>query len=142
MLYDSHVHTTMSCDADTTLAEAILTAREKGIGVAITDHMDFDFPVPAPDFRLDVEQFFREFAPFRSESLLLGIELGMTENSVEFSRGLILTHDFDFVLGSVHVLHGREVDDGLYADMDEARVYHDHLRPSGSGGRYRRIRPH
>lgn len=127
MRYDAHVHTTLSCDADTTLAEAIRAAQEQNVGIVITDHLDHDFPIPPPDFRLDVERLFREYGPFRSENLLLGVELGLTENSIAFNQEIIRQYDFDFVLGSVHVLFGREVDEDLYADMDEAIVYHKYL---------------
>lgn len=128
MIFDSHVHTVMSCDADTTIAEAVCIAEEKGVGLVITDHMDWDFPAPFPDFRVDLPCFFREYAPLRSERLLLGIELGMTAESVEKCREIAASRPFDFVLGSVHVLHGREVDERMYADCDEAEVYREYLR--------------
>lgn len=127
MLYDCHVHTTHSCDADTTLAQAIAAATDRGIGLIITDHMELDFPIPPPDFRLNVPRFFAESSPLRSEKLLLGIEIGITDRSMQANNALVQAHDFDFVLGSVHVLHGREVDEDLYADMDEAAVYHEYL---------------
>lgn len=128
MIFDSHVHTVMSCDADTTIAEAVRMAEEKGIGLVITDHMDWDFPAPFPDFRVDLPGFFREYAPLRSDKLLLGIELGMTAESAEKCREIAVSQPFDFVLGSVHVLHGCEVDDRMYADCDEAEIYREYLQ--------------
>lgn len=127
MIFDSHVHTIMSVDADTTIEEAIRTAEGKGIGLIITDHMDCDFPASFPDFRVDLTRFFREYASLRSDRLLLGIELGMTAASVEKCREIASSCPFDFVLGSVHVLDGREVDDSLYAECDEAAVYREYL---------------
>lgn len=127
MIFDSHVHTVMSCDADTTIAEAVRIAEEKGVGLVITDHMDWDFPAPFPDFRVDLPCFFREYVPLRSERLLLGIELGMTVESVDKCREIAVSQPFDFVLGSVHVLHGREVDDSLYEECDEVAVYREYL---------------
>lgn len=127
MLYDSHVHTIFSVDADTTIAEAIREAESKGIGLVITDHMDWDFPAPFPDFRVDLEGFFREYAPLRSENLLLGIELGLTVNSLAKGNEIAASRDFDFVLGSVHVMNGREVDDTLYLEQDERAVYRAYL---------------
>ena len=127
MIFDSHVHTTLSCDADTTIADAIRASEDKGVGIVVTDHLDIDFPAPWPDFRLDVDRMFREYGPLRSERVLLGIELGMTAASVEECREIAAAHPFDFVLGSVHVLDGREVDDALYADRDEAEVYREYL---------------
>ena len=72
MIFDSHVHTVMSCDADTTLQDTIRTAEEKGVGLVITDHMDWEFPAPFPDFGVDLMRFFREYASLRNEQLLLG----------------------------------------------------------------------
>ena len=127
MNFDSHVHTTLSIDADTTMDEAIRQASKKGIGLVMTDHMDWDFPAPFPDFRVDLPRFFREYGPLRSERVLLGIELGMTADSIGKCREIAAAYPFDFVLGSVHVLGGREVDDSLYADCDEAIVYREYL---------------
>ena len=127
MIFDSHVHTTFSVDADTTIAEAVRAAEEKKVGLVITDHMDWDFPAPFPDFRVDLEDFFREYAPHRSEKLLLGIELGLTANSIAKANEIAASHDFDFVLGSVHVMNGREVDDTLYLEQDERGVYRAYL---------------
>ena len=127
MIFDSHVHTTFSVDADTTITEAIRAAKEKKVGLVITDHMDWDFSAPFPDFRVDLEGFFREYAPLRSEKLLLGIELGLTANSIAKANEIAASHDFDFVLGSVHVMNGREVDDTLYLEQDERGVYRAYL---------------
>lgn len=127
MIFDSHVHTTFSVDADTTIAEAMQTAKEKRVGLVITDHMDWDFPAPYPEFRVDLSGFFREYAPLRSEKLLLGIELGLTANSLAVVNEIAVSHDFDFVLGSVHIMDGREVDDTLYREKDEREVYRAYL---------------
>ena len=75
MIFDSHVHTTFSVDADTTIAQAIRAAEEKNVGLVITDHMDWHF-----------------------------------------------------VLGSMHVMNGREVDDTLYLEQDEREVYRANLQ--------------
>ncbi len=127
MIFDSHVHTTFSVDADTTIDEAVRATEEKNVGLVITDHMDWDFPAPFPDFRVDLEGFFREYAPLRNERLLLGIELGLTVNSIARANDIAASHDFDFVLGSVHVMNGREVDDTLYLEQDEREVYRAYL---------------
>lgn len=75
MIFDSHVHTTFSVDADTTIAQAIRAAEEKNVGLVITDHMDWDF-----------------------------------------------------LLGSMHVMNGREVDDTLCLEQDERKVYRAYLQ--------------
>lgn len=128
MIFDSHVHTTLSADADTTIAEAIRVAEEKGIGLVVTDHMDWDFPAPFPDFRADLKRLFREYGPLRNERVLLGIELGMTRGSIVQCREIAASHPFDFLLGSVHVLDGREVDGALYREREAHEIYREYLR--------------
>lgn len=128
MIFDSHVHTVFSTDADTTLAQALQVSAEKNTGLVITDHMDVDFPAPWPEFRVDLPGYFRACAPLRSERLLLGIELGLTERSLTQANEIAAGYDFDFVLGSVHVMDGREVDDTFYRDEDELAVYRRYLR--------------
>lgn len=119
MIFDSHVHTVLSVDADTTIDGAIRAAAGRGVGLVLTDHMDWDFPAPFPDFRVDLEAFFREYAPLRHEGLLLGIELGVTARSVDRCNEIAASRNFDFVLGSVHVLDGEEVGSEMYCVQSE-----------------------
>lgn len=51
----------------------------------------------------------------------------MTAASTGKCREIAAAYPFDFVLGSVHVINGREVDDSLYAERDEAAVYREYL---------------
>lgn len=132
MIYDAHMHTVMSMDAVTTIREAMTAAAEKGVGLIVTDHMDWDFPAPFPDYRVDLDAFFREYAPLRNEQLLLGIELGVTARSLEKVNAIAASRDFDFVLGSVHVLEGEEVCLDMYAVQDEAEVYRRYLREAAA----------
>ena len=132
MLYDSHVHTIFSVDAETTIVQAVRASEEQRVGLVITDHMDWDFPAPFPDFRVDLPGFFRAYAPLRNEKLLLGIELGLTGKCLEKANEIAAGYDFDFVLGSVHVLDGREVGDALYLERDEREVYRVYLTEAAS----------
>ena len=50
-----------------------------------------------------------------------------TDDLIAKANEIAASHDFDFVLGSVHVMNGREVDDTLYLEQDEREVYRAYL---------------
>lgn len=57
-MFDSHVHTSFSCDCDMPLEKkAIDKCRELGVGIVITDHMDIN-PFRGPEFTFNVPNFF------------------------------------------------------------------------------------
>lgn len=111
MIFDSHMHTKFSTDSDMKILDAIGVSKNKNIGIIITDHMDLDFPIK-DDFKFHVPSFFKEYEKYRSNTVKLGIELGLTRNVVEESEKIITSYDFDFVLGSIHAV--RDLD--IYAE--------------------------
>ena len=129
MRYDSHIHTLMSTDGKTEINEAARMALERGVGIVITDHMDWDLPLPFPAFRVDLDAYWEKYGGLRNDRLLIGIELGMTENSAAKNASIIRENDFDFVLGSLHVLHGEDIGGGkdLFQAMGDERVFGDYL---------------
>ena len=44
MIFDSHSHTAFSADSEMQAADAIEKAREAGVGLAFTEHLDLDYP--------------------------------------------------------------------------------------------------
>lgn len=111
MIFDSHMHTKFSTDSDMKILDAIEVSKNRNIGIIITDHMDLDFPIK-DDFKFHVPSFFKEYEKYRSNTVKLGIELGLTKNVVEESEKIITSYDFDFVLGSIHAV--RDLD--IYAE--------------------------
>ena len=76
---DAHVHTAFSTDSDASVKDMLEAALKKGMdAVCITDHLDLDFPYYE--------------------------DLG----DAETYRGLLKEHPFDFVIGSVHLVKGRD----------------------------------
>ena len=108
MLFDSHLHTTFSSDSKMTLPEAKLAAEQLGIGMIVTEHMDIGYPVP-DSFVFDVEDYFSQYDAARAESLLLGIEVGMTQSAAAETQALIDAHSFDCVIGSIHLVDGQDI---------------------------------
>lgn len=108
MIFDSHIHTKFSTDSNMNIENAISTAKLKNIGLIITDHMDLDFPGDK-DFKFDVNEFFNTYEIYRSDNLKLGIELGLNENFLDQNTKIANSHDFDFILGSIHSVNGNDI---------------------------------
>lgn len=122
---DYHTHTSFSTDSKASMESMIETAIKKGLTkYCITDHMDKDYPLP-PDtkewseqklFELNLSDYIKKIENCRSIygskiQLLTGIELGL-RNELEqketiraYYDMLLSEYEFDFVIGSTHVLN-------------------------------------
>lgn len=127
ILSDFHTHSSNSGDCDVPMATQIESARKKGLKhFCITEHMDIDYPAPPSgyeddtcDFILDFEAYKSEFSVCKSKlssakndssdiALYFGVELGLQTNIVDKNICFMKNKDFDFVLGSSHVLDGED----------------------------------
>jgi len=90
------------------ILDGIKVARDHNIGLVITDHMDLNYPTNV-GFRFNPNEFFNEYEKFRSEDLLLGIELGMSTQCVEQNKNIIDNYNFDQVIGSQHCVGNDDV---------------------------------
>ena len=110
MLFDYHVHSTYSDDAENSMAEMAAAAASAGLaGLCFTDHVDLDDingrfnPVAWRS-----EEYFAAFAAAQSAagdniSLRLGIELGEANHYPEVAREISAVVP-DFIIGSIHNL--------------------------------------
>lgn len=112
MLWDAHMHTAFSGDS-TALPEAMIAqAIQKSLpGICITDHLDYDYPDDPELFLLDLEHYSGEIHNLQSKfqeqlPIHFGIELGLQPHLAQRHSTLLKTYDFDFVIGSSHVVHG------------------------------------
>lgn len=128
MLFDSHLHTEFSTDSQMKIEEAIEKAEELNIGIVITEHMDINYPVP-DNFIFNPEEYFKEYPKYRSDKVLLGIELGMQTNCVYESKALIEKYPFDYVLGSVHLVGGVDIyTDNYYIGRSKKETFDQYFR--------------
>lgn len=115
---DFHMHTAFSTDSDAPVRAMLDAAVARGLDtVCITDHMDKDYP---PDeelgehpFLFDVEEYFRTMEAVREEyrgrlEVRIGIELGLQKHLGSFCRELTEKYPFDFVIGSTHLVGGKD----------------------------------
>jgi len=104
MYFDSHVHSAASPDSEMCPVEAIATLKQKGLGVIFTEHVDFD----TKGFVCDFNIYPSTYAHLRSDSVLLGLEIGLSPDYFDLNKKTA-DADYDFIIGSVHRVYGRDV---------------------------------
>ncbi len=129
IISDCHMHTAFSTDSVTPPEAMIEGALEKGLRtVCITDHMDQDYPVKE-EFLFDVDAYFQTLRELQKKyakkmEIRIGIELGLQPHLGKFCREITEKYPFDFVIGSVHVVDGK---DPYYSDsfpgLPDAEIY-------------------
>ena len=136
---DCHMHTAFSTDSGTPPEAMLEGALKKGLrAVCITDHMDRDYPVHDETgeeaFLFDVDAYFHTFGELRKKyaeklEIRIGIELGLRPHLGAFCREITENYPFDFVIGSVHVVDGK---DPYYRDsfpgLSDTEIYRKTFR--------------
>ena len=118
MTSDFHMHTEFSTDSDTPVREMIEGAIRKGLKkICITDHYDQDYPyyeeLGKDAFTFDLEQYFKKLTPLKEEyagriDVRIGVEIGLQPHLGEFYKKFANAYPFDFIIGSVHLVHGTD----------------------------------
>ena len=127
MLWDTHMHTHFSGDSNADPAAMARSAIGKNLaGICITDHLDYDYPDEPDLFTIDFPQYekgIRQLQADFSDSLNInfGIELGLQPHLAKKHHEILQETDFDFVIGSSHVVHGL---DPYYPAYYEERSEH------------------
>lgn len=112
MLWDTHMHTHFSGDSDADPTKMARAAIARNLdGICITDHLDYDYPNDPDLFIIDFTQYKKEIGQLQSDfsdslKINYGIELGLQPHLAARHHELLQTEDFDFVIGSSHVVHG------------------------------------
>lgn len=133
---DQHTHCNFSTDSEATPESMIQGAIKNGLShLCLTDHMDLDYPGTSnetPLFEFSAPEYFAALAPLKANysdtlSLGIGIELGLRPGRKDLNHqmhSLLARHQFDFVLGSVHLLDN---DDPYYESYWQNRTAKDVL---------------
>ena len=120
MIFDCHTHTKFSADSEMRAADAIARAESFGCGIIFTEHYDYDLP----EFTFDAGNYFSEYKNFRSDTVRLGVEVGLTESARAANKNFLAQGEFDFVIGSIHVLEGHDIyNRKFFADKDKSTAY-------------------
>lgn len=110
-LYDMHMHTHFSGDSKADSYEMAQTAYDLGLsGICFTDHLDIDYKETPGLFDLDISSYQKEIALVKEQfndklDIGWGIELGLQPYLAEKNQKVITENDFDFVIGSTHVIN-------------------------------------
>lgn len=107
---DLHTHSSFSTDSDEPLFEMARAAEKNGLQtLCITEHMDMDYP--GGEFILDTESYKKELRRVREHTnieLLFGVELGLMDYLAPKLSEYSETWDFDFIIGSSHLVNGQD----------------------------------
>ena len=105
---DYHTHTNFSSDSNACMIDMIEKAYSMGLKeIAITDHIDFDFPDPEYPFLFKYNDFRKSFDAcydiYRKKiNVLCGVELGLQPHVKEQIDNFADKGNFDFIIGSTH----------------------------------------
>ena len=109
MLFDTHLHCEFSCDSHMQLQQAMETAARQGIGIVVTEHWDYDYPTNPDKFLFDRDAYFKNFEPWRSATVLRGIEVGMQKHTAAADEKVGSDYSFDYVLGAIHCMGRKDI---------------------------------
>lgn len=119
ILADLHLHSSYSTDSNAPMEEMILKAIDKGLStICFTEHVDLEYPetpdFPAGSFNLNPDAFLYELLGYKSKyadkiEVLFGLECGMQPHLSRENAKIIKEHEYDFILGSVHLVDGKDV---------------------------------
>lgn len=136
---DCHMHTDFSTDSDSAVRDMLDASIERGLrSVCITDHLDLDYPEDeelGPDpFSLDLKEYFQNLILLREEyrgklDVNIGVELGLQPHLGGIYRSLVSEYPFDFVIGSLHLVHGMDPYYGkIFEGRTDGEVYREAFR--------------
>lgn len=110
MIFDVHMHTEHSSDSQMKIEDVIEKSKELNIGITVTEHLDLDYPDKF-NFRVDIPKYLKAYMPLRSEELLLGIEMGMANSTIDENKKIYETYEnqLDYILGSIHSVDGTDI---------------------------------
>lgn len=112
---DYHIHSIFSDDSEADLNDIIKKAISLGMKkICITDHHDIDFPTDkyGYDFQLDTDSYISAVKKYQDEykdkiDIRLGVELGLMSDISEKIKAYTNKYpDFDFIIGSSHLVNG------------------------------------
>ena len=112
---DCHLHSTFSTDGHSDMESEILHAIDMGLTtLCFTEHNDYGANADG-SFVVDIGAYHERFMELKNKygdriELLFGIEAGLqpTDGIFSYFSDYISSHDFDFVIGSSHVVKNKD----------------------------------
>ncbi len=143
VMFDYHVHTIRSADCETPILASCEAAVRAGITeIAFTDHVEYepsDMCYGFYDYDLYMRDLLDARARFEGQlTILAGAEIGFNVRLMPEIEAFLDTHEYDFVIGSVHhspdgiIIFPEYFDDHNINEV--MRVYLDQLRSAAETG--------
>lgn len=108
-MFDTHIHTLpFSPDAHQTIDEVLEVAKSCPYGMCLTEHIDYGVSGNLI-FEFDPEEYFKKYRLYRSDKLLLGVEMGLIPGELNHVKETVDKFPFDMVIGSIHVVNGYDI---------------------------------
>jgi len=120
MLVDYHVHTRLCGHAQGAPEEYVKAAAERGLReIGFSDHLIFhldnrEYSMPLSQLPEYIEAVREAQARFTKPQVKLGVEVDYSPDVVEAIDDTLSETRLDYVLGSVHTVHGWVIDDERY----------------------------
>jgi histidinol-phosphatase (PHP family) len=132
MIADCHIHTEFSDDSDAAPEAMAEKAAFLGMkAICFTDHYDMDFPLGG--FELRTEEYCRALAGLKREyegrlEIRTGVELGLQPELQEKIPEYLRRYAFDYVIGSIHLVKGKDPYYRQELDMSDREMYREYFR--------------
>jgi histidinol-phosphatase (PHP family) len=110
-MMDYHIHSNYSADSQQSIQAIVDAARKQGLSeIALTDHLDIDYPYDNITFVFDEikrrDEIKQLQAKYSDINIVDGIEVGVTQRSIQDNIDYLMQREFDFVIASVHIVSG------------------------------------
>ncbi len=132
--YDYHIHTNFSHDADDAMEHMIISAKNLGLKeIVFTDHYDYVYPdLPYPcqiNYRLYYNELVRLKEKYSDDlNIMFGVEVALGPELADNIAGFVNAYDFDFVIGSVHDMYGKDFYfDNFFEGKTKTEAYNSYL---------------
>ena len=130
-MFDYHVHTSFSADSRMPMEKACQEAVDKGIQeIAFTEHVDYFYPDSTFVWEFDYDQYRAAVEKLQQTfqnklTILKAVEIGMHPQSHNKNRQFVQENEFDFIIGSVHIVDDLDLHNG---DFFKEKTIDDALR--------------
>ena len=134
IISDYHLHSSYSADSSEPMEQMVLAAIKKGLKqICFTEHMDLEYPYQENKkenrFEFNTDSYLYEILTLKEKyessiSINFGVELGLQKDIMRQNAIYAKSHDFDFIIASIHVCHKK---DPYYPEFFEGRSEKDAL---------------
>lgn len=142
-MFDYHVHTTQSADCSTPIFDSCESAIKAGVTeIAFTDHIEHEPSDPSYKF-FDYTTYMRDLEVARDRFgdrlvILAGAEVDFNTRIASEVEDFLGSHQFDFVIGSVHYGDDSEIIFPQYFDQrsitDVMKPYYEQIQAAAETG--------